>query len=119
MTLNNRKPISSGQDKSLLTLSAAVTGLSLDYPDHVHWPVNPRFEERVSRSSAKVPLLYPACGFYFDIAPGREYPNVNIQLPLYVYGTGRRRIGNRSCTIDKRQWKRASLLINSSKRCRG
>ncbi|KAI0544661.1 dimethylallyl tryptophan synthase GliD1 [Xylaria curta] len=95
MTLNNCKSISSDGIESLRTLLAAVTGLSLDYPDDLDWPINPRFEELVSKSSAKVPLLYPACGVYFDIAPGREYPNVKIQLPLYVYGREEKELASR------------------------
>ncbi|KAI1272309.1 dimethylallyl tryptophan synthase GliD1 [Xylaria sp. FL0933] len=86
MTLDNRKSISSDMLESLRTLLAAVTGISRDYPDDHDWPINPRFEDIVRKSSAKVPLLYPACGFYFDIAPGRGCPDVKVQLPLYVYG---------------------------------
>ena len=86
MTLNNRKSVSPTHIEHLRTLLAAVTGLPLDYPDDSDWPINPRFEDLVHKSSAKVPLVYPACGVYFDIAPGRKYPNIKIQVPLYVYG---------------------------------
>lgn len=86
MTLDDRVQVSPAQIKSLRTLLAAVTGLPLDYPDDSEWPIHPRFEDLVHKSSAKVPLVYPACGCYFDIAPGRKYPNAKIQVPLYVYG---------------------------------
>jgi DMATS type aromatic prenyltransferase len=94
MTLNNRKPVSPAQIERLRTLLAAVTGLPLDYPDDSDWPINPRFEDLVRKSSAKVPLVYPACGFYFDIAPVRKYPNVKIQVPLYVYGQEEKELAN-------------------------
>ncbi|KAH6857478.1 dimethylallyl tryptophan synthase GliD1 [Alternaria rosae] len=86
MTLNNRKAVSASQTESLRKLLAAVTGLPLDFPDEADWPINSRFGDLVHKRSAKVPLVYPACGFYFDIAPGREIPNVKVQVPLYVYG---------------------------------
>jgi hypothetical protein len=86
MTLNHRKDVSVVQTESLRTLLAAVTGLPLNFPDDEDWPVNARFEDLVYKSSAKVPLVYPACGFYFDIAPGKDLPNVKVQVPLYVYG---------------------------------
>lgn len=86
MSLSQRRTVSATETDSLRTLLTAVTGLPLDFPDEVDWPVNARFEDLVKSSSAKVPLVYPACGFYFDIAPGREIPNVKVQIPLYVYG---------------------------------
>ncbi|KAI9716366.1 MAG: hypothetical protein M1812_005433 [Candelaria pacifica] len=94
MTLNNRKPVSPAQIERLRTLLAAVTGLPLDYPDESDWPINPRFEDLVRKSSAKVPLVYPACGFYFDIMSARKYPNVKIQVPLYVYGQEEKELAN-------------------------
>ncbi|KAJ4356946.1 hypothetical protein N0V95_002889 [Ascochyta clinopodiicola] len=78
MTLNNRKTVSAHQIEPLRTLLAAVTGLPPDFPDDADWPINDRFKDLVYTRSAKIPLVYPACGFYFDIAPGREVPNVKV-----------------------------------------
>lgn len=115
MTLNHRKDVSAAQTESLRTLLAAVTGLSLDFPDDADWPIHARFEDLVNKSSAKVPLVYPACGFYFDIAPGRDVPNVKVQVPLYVYGRDEQQLadGVAQWMKDNERGKFADLFLKA------
>lgn len=86
MTLGGRKPVPEEQLQALRSLIAAVADLAQSFPDDSNLAVTAPLKHLAENASTATPLVYPACGYYFNIAPGLEQPEVKVCIPLYVYG---------------------------------
>ncbi|KAM3537907.1 hypothetical protein ARSEF1564_009176 [Beauveria bassiana] len=86
MTLGGRKPVTEEQLQALQSLIAAVADLEQDFPDDSNLAITAPLKHQAENASTATPLVYPACGYYFNIARGLEQPEVKVCIPLYVYG---------------------------------
>uniref|UniRef100_UPI00389B3A79 Dimethylallyl tryptophan synthase GliD1 n=1 Tax=Fusarium tricinctum TaxID=61284 RepID=UPI00389B3A79 len=86
MTLGGRVPIAETQLQDLRSLLNASSGLPDDYAEDLDLPLAEHFSPPIMDAREEKTLVLPGFGYYFDIAPGREYPEVKIFLRLTAYG---------------------------------
>ncbi|KAK2858466.1 hypothetical protein FQN49_004703 [Arthroderma sp. PD_2] len=85
MTLGGRIPVPEKQLQDLRSLIISITGLKDDFPEDAELPLAPQFQHLFEDSTTNTPLVLPACGYYFNVGPRCELPEVKINLPLYIY----------------------------------
>ncbi|KAH0593758.1 hypothetical protein MHUMG1_08509 [Metarhizium humberi] len=86
MTLGGRVAIPETQLQDLRSLLNAAAGVDEDYAEDVELPLAVQFNPPITNAREEKTLVLPGFGYYFDIAPGREYPEVKIFLRLSAYG---------------------------------
>ncbi|KAF3932009.1 hypothetical protein ABW20_dc0103572 [Dactylellina cionopaga] len=93
MTLGGRIAVPEKQLHDLRSLIAAAAGLADEFPENVDLPLALDFSPPVSDACEEKTLVLPGYGYYFNIAPGQEYPEVKIFLRLCAYGSDDLSIG--------------------------
>ncbi|PHH80974.1 hypothetical protein CDD80_5184 [Ophiocordyceps camponoti-rufipedis] len=80
MTLDGRRLVPAESIQELRSLVYAIAGVQPEFPEDREFPLaNPEFSFRKA-------VPHPPCCFYFDIAPGRDLPNVKMFFSMSSFG---------------------------------
>lgn len=86
MTLGGRISIPEEKFQELRSLVTVVAGVGDGFAEDSELPIAHEFNPPIEDASEQKTLVLPGCGYYFDIAPGLELPEVKLFMRLCVYG---------------------------------
>ncbi|KAF3903541.1 hypothetical protein AA313_de0201572 [Arthrobotrys entomopaga] len=86
MTLGGRIKLSESELQDLRSLILCGAGLADDYPEEADLPLALQYNPPVLEACEEKTLVLPGFGYYFNIGPAQEYPEVKIFLRLCAYG---------------------------------